>query len=268
MTLYAFVAAIIIMTASLSGIIFNSNRLGGWIEKKLGLLITFSLGVLGIITLDLIRESFEHSEVLVVLLAMVGGMLFLKIFSFIIPDAHHHHDINTGHSHSKIDARHILLGDAVHNITDGFLLVPAFLVSTQVGIATTLGILLHELVQEISEFFILKQAGYSTKEALIKNFLVSSTILLGVGLSLVLSSVETFEAPLIAFASGGFLYIIFRDLVPNTIETIKKNGKPHLHIGAVLLGIVIMISIKTFVPHEQIKEVTANEIFSAIELVQ
>jgi zinc and cadmium transporter len=249
MILYAFIAAIIIMITSLSGIVFSYHRLGNWMEKNLGILITFSIGVFIVVTWGLLGEAFEHTDVLITLLSIVGGILFIKIASHIIPDAHHHHDIKTEHSHSKIDARHILLGDAVHNITDGLLLVPAFLAGTHIGIITTVGIFLHELVQEISEFFILKQTGYSTKQALIRNFIVSGTILVGVIIAFFISSIEKLEAPLIAFAAGGFLYIIFRDLIPSTIETIKRSQKNHIHIGAFIVGIALMVGINSLVPH-------------------
>ena len=67
------------------------------------------------------------------------------------------------------------MGDAIHNVHDGIILVPAFLVSPVVGFGTALAILFHETVQEIAEFFILLGAGYSIKKALLLNLIVSTT---------------------------------------------------------------------------------------------
>lgn len=143
----------------------------------------------------------------------------------------------------------MMLGDAVHNIGDGLLLVPAFAVSTQAGIAAAVAIFFHEFVQEISEFFVLKQAGYSTKEALGKNFIVSSTILIGVFLSLTLSSVDGLADLLIPFAAGGFLHVILRDLIPHAVRSVKRHGKSHIHVASLILGATIMLGMTLAFPH-------------------
>jgi zinc transporter ZupT len=137
----------------------------------------------------------------------------------------------------------------MHNVTDGLLLVPAWLAGPTTGIVATLAILAHELVQETAEFFVLKEAGYSTREALRNNFIVSSTILAGVVAALLLSSVEGAESALIAFSAGGFLYIILRDLIPNSVKSVRENGKAGAHVAAALLGLAIMAGISLAAPH-------------------
>ena len=252
MILYPLCAALLIMLASLSGVVFASKKLGGWMDRNLALLITFSIGVFSVITWGLFVEVFEHTSLLLV--SALVGMVFVRLSSYIIPDAHHHHEVSPDHEHSKIDARHLIMGDAIHNIVDGMLLVPAFLIDIRIGIATTVGILLHEIVQEVSEFFIMKRAGYTTKQALTYNFIASSTILIGVILSFALSQVEFLEAPLIGFAAGGFLYVILRDLIPHTIQTIRKHGKMHFHAEAVLCGLIVMIALNAIIPHSEVHE--------------
>ena len=249
MTLYIIISALCIMLASLAGGIFTSQRLGTFLHKNLPYLITFSIGVFITITWGLFSEAFEHNGFWLSTLTAMLGALFIKLAAHLIPNAHHHHDTPDDHTHSKIDARHILLGDAIHNLGDGLLLVPAFLVSTSVGIATALSIFIHEFVQEVSEFFILKQAGYTTKQALVRNFIVSTTLLIGVGLSLAISHVEVLEAPLLSFAGGGFLYIVFRDLLPNTHEAIQKRGGSMKHLYALIFGFIIMFGVGILVPH-------------------
>lgn len=246
---YSLIAALAIMLVSLSGIVFTARRMGGWMEKNLPLLATFSIGIFAVVTWGLFSEALEHGAGLVVVLSVIAGATLVKLLSTLIPEAHHHHDPHTDHGHSKIDARHIIMGDAVHNIGDGLLLVPAFIADVQLGIATASGILLHELVQEISEYFILRESGYTKKEALIRNLFASATILIGVFLSAVLSSVEVLEAPLIGLSAGGFLYILLRDLVPHTLSSITHKGKGEKHIQALVLGVLIMLGVNAILPH-------------------
>ena len=211
-------------------------------------LATFSAGVLGVLAYHLIREALlESASTLLVVGSIIAGVLLLEILHRIIPHAHHHHEASP-HEHTAVDGRRVLISDAIHNIGDGFLIVPAFLVDVSIGIAATVGIMLHELVQEISEFFILKQAGYSNQRALALNFLSSSSILVGVALTLTLSSFGLLLTVLSGAAAGGFLSVIFRDLIPNALSCIKEHGRFGVHVCAFLIGSAVMLSITTLIP--------------------
>lgn len=255
------IAALAVMLASLAGVIFVWKRFGSWVEKRLGYLVTFAGGVFLIVIIDLGQESMEFGlPILELIIWALAGAVFLELADSIIPDSHHHHGRADDHEHTDIDARRMLLGDAVHNIGDGILLVPAFLIDMRLGIATTIAIFLHELVQELAEFFVLREAGYSNKEALWKNFLVSATILLGVAISmLVFSYAESFIGPLTAFAAGGFLFIIVRDLLPHTIVAIKQEGHVAQHVLSFVLGLGIMLGVGLLVPHSHDTDAHTDE---------
>jgi len=239
-------AAFAVMFASLVGIAFAHNVLRSWMRSRLTYLATFSAGVLSILAYHLIQESLHESSTAALSAgSILAGVISLEIIHHLLPDGHHHHDLPEDHSHTPIDGRRVLLSDAVHNITDGFIIVPAFIVDWRFGIAATVGIMLHELVQEISEFFVLKQAGYETKRALILNFISSSSILLGVILALALASFETLLSLLAGFAAGGFLSVVIRDLLPHAIISAKAQGKWLPHITAAVSGGGIMFAVVT-----------------------
>jgi zinc and cadmium transporter len=258
MIVYPLLAALAIMLASLSGVIFASRKLGSWTENNLPFLATFSIGIFAVITWGLFEEALEHGEALVIALSVIGGAVIVQLLSNLIPEAHHHHDPHQDHGHTAFDARKILLGDAMHNISDGLLLVPAFLADVRLGIATAAGIFLHELVQEVSEFFILKEGGYTARQALVRNFAASSTILIGVFAAVLLSSVESLEAPLIGLSAGGFLYVILRDLVPHTMANIRRKGRGDRHIQALVVGLLVMLGLQAIVPHSDARKAVEN----------
>ncbi len=248
----ALIAALIIMLASLSGAIFVWKSADSLVMRNSRYLVTFSAGVFIIVSYGLFTESIElGGRFLLILTTAIAGALFLEIVGRIMSTTHHHHGTDHGHSHDHLDAKKVLLGDALHNIVDGLLLVPAFLIDVRVGIATTLAIFLHEIVQEISEFFIMKEAGYSTTKALILNFLVSSTILIGVYLGFYIAVSDTAIAALTAFAAGAFMYVVFRDLLPSTMRDIvrKRDAKKHLIAG--VLGLIVMFSVGALLPHHE-----------------
>jgi len=173
--------SVLIMLASLVGVFSVWRRAGRAIERNLNLLVSFSAGVFIVIAYQLGIEVVEHSATLGSgLVWIVIGLLTVWLLFKFLPSSHHHHDeASETHPHSRLDARRIMASDALHNLGDGILLATSFAVSSSLGMLTALSIFVHELVQEISEFFVLRQAGYSTKSALILNFAISATVLLG-----------------------------------------------------------------------------------------
>ncbi len=265
--MYIFIAGAVIMLASLSGKLFTYGVFRNVIQKNLKFLITFALGVFVATTSLLIGEMSETMlPTMHIILVAALGAFTLEILQRLLPDAHHHHgtdpseccdthECQASHAHdevhpeSKINPKRILLGDAMHNIADGILLVPAYLISIPTGIVLTVGILLHEFVQETSEFFILKEAGYSTKRALISNFIVSSTIFIGIIISVMVSTASSYSPLLVAFSIGALLYIILRDLLPHTIERVRHSGSALSHVIVFVIGITIIISVAHLMPH-------------------
>src|SRR6185295_3651414 len=140
-----------------------------------------------------------------------GFCLFFILERFVF--WHHCHNDEGCKVHPLGDMN--LVGDGVHNFMDGLLIAAAFGVSTELGIATTIAIISHEIPQEISDFGVLIHSGMSAKKALFFNFVSALTALLGVFIGVLFAEkTEIFQRVLIAFAAGGFLYIAASDLVP------------------------------------------------------
>lgn len=250
--LYSF----LIMSASLVGVISIWTSLGRFIENNLRYLVSFSAGVFLIISYQLSVEALEHSSSLVDgLMWIILGVVGIFILFRFLPSFHHHHDDHEekGHHHSHLDARRILVSDALHNLGDGILLSASFAVSPILGVMTAVSVFVHELVQEVSEFFVLRQAGFSTSKALNINFLVSGTILFGsVGGFLLLDTLEIVEVPVLGLSAGAFLVVVLHDLIPHSVR--NSNTKKHyaLHFLAFILGIFLMggIYLSTVHSHE------------------
>jgi len=250
-----FAAALSVMIASLVGVIFVWGRIGNFIQRNLCYLVSFSAGVFLIVALQLSLEVFEESQSLTSLLWVIGGAIGIYLLFKLLPQFHHHHSKHEKHdeSHSTIDARRIIISDGIHNIADGILLAAAFAVSPILGLFTALSVLIHEFLQEVSEFFVLKEAGFSTQKALSVNFLTSSTILIGAipGIFL-LEQFHFLEIPLLGIAAGAFLVVVTHDLIPHSIHS-SRATKTHLkHILWFILGAILMgaITLTTAHSHE------------------
>ena len=60
-----------------------------------------------------------------------------------------------------------LVADCSHNFTDGLAIGASFLVNRNVGLITTLTILLHEVPHEIGDFAILVKSGCTKRKVIL-----------------------------------------------------------------------------------------------------
>ena len=138
-----------------------------------------------------------------------------------------------------------LVGDGLHNFLDGIIIAGSFLVDINLGLATTIAVIAHEIPQEISDFGVLLHAGFSRVRALILNLLSASLAIFGSLLALTIGGkLESFTNFIIPFTAGNFIYIATSDLFP---ELKKDNNKLHqafFQLISIMAGIGIMLALK------------------------
>lgn len=141
-----------------------------------------------------------------------------------------------------------LFGDSIHNFIDGLIIASAFMTDIKLGIVATLAIALHEIPQEVGDYGVLVHAGFSRKAALLSNYLVALTVVLGgiVGYY-TFSKLEAFLPYLLAVAAGGFVYIAASDLMPE-IRKETKLSRSVTTFFIFIIGIIIMYLAK-FLEH-------------------
>ncbi len=249
--LYIFFSAVTIISVSLIGKLLTWKKMGNFLEKHTHYLTTFSAGVFTIITISLLGEVFEGSDNKILTIgSILLGIIIIKTITTLMSPLHHHHSIkNDCEKHSSIDARRVVWSDTFHNAGDGILLVTSYLIDIKIGLAATIGILFHEVVQEISEFFILREGGYSVRKALWYNFLSANSIWIGVIFAITFSKTVTLNTILTGLATGGFLYVLTRDLIPHSIHDAKHNHTQWQHILLFFIGLLLMYFM-TQVVHE------------------
>ncbi|NUM25828.1 MAG: ZIP family metal transporter [Candidatus Buchananbacteria bacterium] len=220
-------------------------------------LISLAAGsLLAVSFLDLLPEAIEESEGifephLISALVLVSILIFF-IFERIL---HWHHcpdPIHPEHNHRHHQRGLVylnLIGDAIHNFIDGFLVAGAFLLDFQVGLSVTAAVILHEIPQEISDFGVLLYAGLSRTKAIIYNLTVALTAILGATVFYFLG--ESFEIiiPLMAaVAAGNFIYLATADLIPE-LHHETNRGKIVTHSAWLLFGVAMIYIVGILFPH-------------------
>jgi zinc and cadmium transporter len=239
--IYAISSVVLVSLISLIGL-FTISLNKELLRKYVFVLISLAVGaLLGDAFLHLIPEAFEKiADSTYVSIAIVGGILIFFIFEKVLHWHHHAH----GEEHEETihtNARMILVSDSVHNLIDGLIIGASYLVSIEVGIATTIAVMLHEIPQEIGDFGILIHSGYTRVKALWFNFLSASFAVIGAIIALSFGKVtDSLILWLLPIAAGGFIYVAMSDLLP---ELHKNNNTSQslVQFLAILTGIVAML---------------------------
>lgn len=164
------------------------------------------------------------------------------------PGNHAHaggHRHGHGHAHGpERSAWLVLAGDALHNFTDGIMIAAAFLADPGLGILTGLAIVAHEIPQEVSDFVVLLNAGFSRTRAYLFNLLCSVMALAGGVLGyLTLGRAGALVPYVVTFASAGFLYVAVSHLMPRLQRKVTlRESVPQLGLIATgVLGVLLLV---------------------------
>lgn len=238
--LQTIIAVAIVSLISLVGavfLVFGESKL----KQILKYLVGFSTGaIFGDVFIHLLpsivkSEGLTLNISLFILFGIVLGFVTEKIICW-----HHCHvPISSHHIHSF--ALMNMVGDVFHNFLDGMVIAASFLVSPDVGLATTTAVVFHEIPHEIGNFGILLHGGFSKQKALFYNFLTACVAVIGAILTLIFSDFVTGASiSLSALAVGNFIYIAGSDLIPELHKDEDvKNGVIQLFF--ILAGIGVML---------------------------
>jgi len=189
-------------------------------------LVSYAVGVLlGAAFLNLLPEAVNALGPEDVLATCLAGILAFFVLEKLALWRHAHpepHDPDSGdalHAHAhhrmRVAGPMIVAGDSLHNFVDGVLIAAAFLTDPAVGWAVAIGVVTHEIPQEVGDFMVLLSAGYTRRKALLLNALSGAAALVGgVAGYFALTHASEWLPYVLAFAAASFIYVAVADLIP------------------------------------------------------
>ena len=224
------------------------------LSKVVDRMVSLSVGILlSTSLLHALPEAFESEAdahaLFATLLAGLLGFFLLEKFAIL---RHSHHYEGDGHEHEHGHDAHeagksgwmILVGDGLHNFSDGILIAAAFLADPGLGLITALAIVAHEIPQEIGDFIVLLNAGFSRARAYVYNLICSLMAVIGgvVGYLTLDRATELIPFVLV-FASSGFIYIAVSDLMPQMQRrATMRETIPQILLITVGVAIVLFLT--------------------------
>ena len=223
------------------------------LSKAVERMVSLSVGImLATSLLHALPDAFESgADARSLFATLLGGLLAFFVLEKLAILRHSHHHEGDGHHHAHGHDKHeagtsgwmILLGDAMHNFTDGILIAAAFLANPELGIVTALAIVAHEIPQEIGDFIVLLNAGFSRLRAYVFNLLCSLMSIAGGLLGYFMLDHASGLIPyVLVFASSGFIYIAVGDLMPQMQRrTTPREFLPQVALVALGVGVVLVL---------------------------
>jgi zinc and cadmium transporter len=164
------------------------------------------------------HAGHNHGGPFATLFALMLGTLFTFFALERLALWRHSHGDCASHDghHATVTAPQlILIGDAFHNFVDGVLIAAAFIADPMLGVTTTVAIIAHEVPQEMGDFVLLRNAGWSNTKAFIANAGSSLSSLLGGALGFFALSAADYVLPyVLVIAASSFIYVALADIFP------------------------------------------------------
>ena len=222
-------------------------------------LVSLSVGVLlGTALLHVLPEAFE-SEVDPhrLFMTLLGGLLFFFLLEKAELYRHGHHHEGDGHEHHHhFDAHQagrggwsVLVGDSIHNFCDGIIIAAAFLADVQLGVVTAAAVIAHEIPQEVGDYIVLLNSGFSRRKALLYNALSGLAAVVGGVLGyFIVGPWESLFPYLLVAASSSFIYVAVADLLPQLQQRLPFKSTL-AQIGWIAAGLLLVGFVKSLQGH-------------------
>ena len=218
-------------------------------------LVSLSAGVLlGTALLDVLPEAFNSTASPQSLFAtLLLGLLFFFLLEKAELYRHSHHHEGDEHQHGHgFDAHQagrggwsVIMGDSIHNFCDGIIIAAAFLADTRLGVVTSLAIIAHEIPQEVGDYIVLLNAGFTRRRALFYNALSGLAAVVGGVIGyFVVGPWESLFPYLLVVASSSFVYVAVADLIPQLQHrlTLRETAAQLAWLGGGLMIVVLAVS--------------------------
>lgn len=228
--LAALASAFVVSAASLVGILAVPLSEPG-VRRVTPLLLALAAGaLLGDALLHLLPESLERGGSLGGFAAALAGFV---AFDLLLRAR------ARGADRSGRVAYLNLAADGVHNFVDGVAIAASFAVGPELGVATTLAVLAHEVPAELGDFGILLYAGFSRAQAIALNGLCALSAVAGVLVVIAFGqSVDAASGALLAVTAAGFVYVSAVHLLPLVL---RQPGRGEFAALAGGFGLMLLL---------------------------
>ncbi len=193
----------------------------------------FGMGIYMMLVLVLVLEGIEEVGWNSGIMYFVVGLALSYLIGKSLKEFHHHHSNGEArHNHSKASAARILISDFFHNAVDGTAIIAGFSISPAVGSIAFLGVLGHQILQQIGQHILLVESGIQAKTSILVSLVVSLSVFLGF-----LVTDGGMAGALLALSAGIVAWKVWADLIQANWDKKMITG---FMSGALILALILL----------------------------
>jgi len=224
-------------------------------DKMISIFLSLAGGVMiSIVFLELIPESIKYSNIIASLIGLVAGALMVMLLNNVVDKITrtrktklHDSYAEFFHTSEVIDKKSSMLRSgiimlfaiALHNVPEGLAMGAAGHHDAALGLTLALMIGLHNIPEGMAISAPLISGGLSKLKTIILVMLTGATTLIGaVGGVLIGGISDLALAMSFSIAGGAMLYVVFGEILPQSIVTSKDRVPAIFAMVGIIMGIL------------------------------
>jgi len=224
-------------------------------DKMISIFLSLAGGVMiSIVFLELIPESIEYSNIVVALAGLIAGALMVMILNNIVDKITrtrkaklHDSYAEFFHSSEVIEKKSsmmrsgmiMLFAIALHNVPEGLAMGAAGHHDAALGLTLALMIGLHNIPEGMAISAPLISGGLSKLKTILLVMLTGATTLIGAVGGVLIGGISDLALALsFSIAGGAMLYVVFGEILPQSIVTSKDRIPAIFAMVGIIVGML------------------------------
>jgi len=232
--------------------------LGSRTERMTSIFLSFSGGVMvSIVFFELLPEAAELSNYVIMILGLVvGAVLVLGLNNLMdkitssggktklhdtFAEFYHSSDVIAKKSNLLRSGMIMLFAIALHNVPEGFAMGAAGNYDASLGLTLALLIGLHNIPEGMAVSAPLIAGGLSKLKSVIITLIVGATTVVGAVVGVLIGGIsDVAVAVSFSIAGGAMLYVVFGEIIPQSIVASKDKIPTIFALIGTIVGILLI----------------------------
>jgi ZIP family zinc transporter len=227
-------------------------------ENMICWLLSFAAGVMvSIVCFGLVPEAFELAGVMVSVFGLILGIVIVMGLNRLVDTITKANgdDLNVHHTHEELyhetqliknpkkmlrSGILMLIAIALHNVPEGIAIGAGGSHNFQLGVILAFMIAVHNIPEGMAIAAPLLAGGINKLKVIFFTALAGATTLLGGLIGILIGSISPLAVALsLAGAGGAMLYIVFGEIIPQSIIMTKNRAASIVTLFGIIVGLIV-----------------------------
>ena len=229
-------------------------------EKVMCWMLSFAGGIMiGIVCFGIIPEAAEISNTIVAIVGLIIGVVVIMILNRIVDrmsstatgdlKVHHTHE-ELYHAGSIFQNRSRMLRSGIimfiaislHNLPEGIAIGAGGSYDFQLGVILAIMITLHSLPEGMAVAALLLAGGIGKWKVVFITAMSGTPVLIGGFIGILLGGISDVAVAMsLAVAGGAMLYVVFGEIIPQSIVMTKSRVAAIITLAGIIIGLALTL---------------------------